>query len=56
MHEFGLYPRSWTREAREKFPLKYLGLEKPKKKKRGRRVRRRKEETELDRLYRAMGI
>jgi len=56
MHEFGLYPRSWTREAREKFPLKYLGLEKPQKKKRGRRVRRRKEETELDRLYRAMGI
>jgi len=51
MHEFGLYPRAWTSELHQQ-----IGFEKPKKRKRGRKVRRRKEETELDRLYRAMGI
>ncbi|MAC51764.1 MAG: hypothetical protein CME31_04385 [Gimesia sp.] len=51
MHEFGLYPRAWTSELHQQ-----IGFEKPKKRKRGRKVRRRKEETELDRLYRAMGM
>ena len=50
MHEFGLYPRAWTSELH-----KQMGFEKPKKKK-GRKTRARKGETELDRLYRAMGI
>ena len=50
MHEFGLYPRAWTSELH-----KQIGFEKPKKKK-GRKTRARKGETELDRLYRAMGI
>ena len=50
MHEFGLYPRAWTSELH-----KQMGFEKPKKKK-GRKTRARQGETELDRLYRAMGI
>ena len=31
MHDFGLYPRAWTREMREKFPLKMLPWETTKK-------------------------
>jgi hypothetical protein len=61
MHEFGLYPKAWTREAREKFPLKHLPW-KPRKKKKSKTKaqilsdKRKQQDIELGRLYRAMGI
>ena len=64
MHEFGLYPKAWTRDMRAKAPIKYLPWEKKKKRK------KKKEKTEaqlqleiekirqleLTKLYRSMGI
>jgi hypothetical protein len=61
MHEFGLYPKAWTRKAREKFPLKYLPW-KPMKKKIDKTKsqilseKRKQREVELTKLYRSMGI
>ena len=54
MHEFGLYPRAWTRESRKKFPLKYLPW-KPKKKKKKKKGKPYDADVELQKLYRAMG-
>ena len=55
MHEFGLYPRAWTRESRKKFPLKYLPWQKQKKKtKKDKKLH--SSDAELSKLYRAMGI
>ncbi len=61
MHEFGLYPKAWTREAREKFPLKHLPWEPRKKKKKKTEAQKAVElaqsrQTELTKLYRSMGI
>mgnify|MGYP006402207813 FL=1 len=55
MHEFGLYPRAWTRESRKKFPLKYLPW-KPKKKKKKKKEKVYAADIELQKLYRAMGV
>jgi len=55
MHEFGLYPRAWTRESRKKFPLKYLPW-KPKKKKKKKKGKPYDADVELQKLYRAMGV
>ena len=58
MHEFGLYPKGWTRELRQKEPLKRLFPDAGKRKKRkGKQVNiAEKNQTELDKLYRAMGV
>jgi len=63
MHEFGLYPRAWTGELREKYPLKPLFPEAAKKKKKKEKTPaqiqaelKEKREQELTRLYRAMGV
>jgi len=58
MHEFGLYPRAWTRESRKKFPLKYLPWQKQKKKKKETKkdTKLHSSDAELSKLYRAMGI
>ena len=61
MHEFGLYPKAWTRDAREKFPLKHLPWEPRKKKKKKTEAQKAVElaqsrQTELTKLYRSMGI
>ena len=53
MHEFGLYPRAWTREMREKEPLKRVFTKPKKKGKKGKELRR---QEELGKLYRAMGV
>ena len=55
MHEFGLYPRAWTRESRKKFPLKYLPW-KPKKAKKKKKGKEYDADVELQKLYRAMGV
>ena len=61
MHEFGLYPKAWTREAREKFPLKILPWaprerRKEKTEDQLRMERYQSREQELTKLYRAMGV
>ena len=67
MHEFGLYPRAWTREMREKpfrpsrgeFGLKPLFPEAGKKRRKKKDARVSKEDKmskELQKLYRAMGV
>ena len=57
MHEFGLYPRAWTRESRKKFPLKYLPWKPKKQKKRTKEQSQdEKRNIELQKLYRAMGV
>tara|TARA_R110001583_G_scaffold33863_1_gene114089 strand:- start:3405 stop:6161 length:2757 start_codon:yes stop_codon:yes gene_type:complete len=58
MHEFGLYPKGWTRELRQKEPLKRLFPDAGKKKKRkGKQVNiEERNQKELDKLYRAMGV
>jgi hypothetical protein len=58
MHEFGLYPKGWTRDIRQKEPLKRLFPDAgKKKKKKGKQVNiADKNQRELDKLYRAMGI
>jgi len=57
MHEFGLYPKGWTREMRQKEPLKRLFPDAGKKKRKKKPVNiEEKSQKELDKLYRAMGI
>ena len=57
MHEFGLYPKAWTRELRQKEPLKRLFPDAGKKKRKKKQVNiQEKKQKELDKLYRAMGI
>ena len=61
MHEFGLYPKAWTRDAREKFPLKHLPWAPKKRKKEKTESQKAVElaqsrETEMSKLYRAMGV
>ena len=57
MHEFGLYPKGWTRELRQKEPLKRLFPDAGKKKKKQKQVNiTEKNQQELDKLYRAMGV
>ena len=61
MHEFGLYPKAWTRDAREKFPLKHLPWEPKKRKKPKTEAQKAVElaqsrEREMSKLYRAMGV
>ena len=57
MHEFGLYPKGWTRELRQKEPLKRLFPDAGKKKRKGKQVNiTDKNQRELDKLYRAMGV
>jgi len=53
MHEFGLYPSSMTREMRKHQPLKPLF---PKQKKKKKKVKSDKQQDELTKLYRAMGV
>jgi len=59
MHEFGVYPTKETKELRKKEPLKTIFNTKPKKKKKvdslGANTKQ-KQEQELSKLYRAMGI
>ena len=54
MHEFGLYPRAWTREMREKEPLKRVFPKQTKLK--GKKKKEARREEELGKLYRAMGV
>ena len=61
MHEFGLYPKAWTREARRKVPLAYLPWAPKKRKKPKTEAQKAVElaqskQTELTKLYRAMGV
>jgi hypothetical protein len=61
MHEFGLYPKAWTREARGKFPLAYLPWTPKQRKKPKTEAQKAVElaqskQTELTKLYRAMGV
>ena len=67
MHEFGLYPKAWTRELREKpfrplegkFGLKPLFPEAGKRKKKKKDTKaemQARSDKELQKLYRAMGI
>jgi hypothetical protein len=57
MHEFGLYPKAWTRELRQKEPLKRLFPDAGKKKRKKKQVNiEEKSQKELDKLYRAMGV
>ena len=58
MHEFGLYPRAWTRESRKKFPLKYLpwGSKSKNKSKSKKDKKQFSSDVELQKLYRAMGV
>ena len=57
MHEFGLYPRAWTRESRKKFPLKYLPWDKKSKRAlKGKDKKKFSSDIELQKLYRAMGV
>jgi hypothetical protein len=55
MYEFGVYPRSWTKRAREKFPLNLI-FPKPKKQLEEPGTGVVNQEKELQKLYRAMGI
>jgi hypothetical protein len=58
MHEFGLYPKGWTRELRQKEPLKRLFPDAGKRKKGQKKQEDIASNTqnELDKLYRAMGV
>jgi len=57
MHEFGLYPKGWTREIRKKEPLKRLFPDAGKRKRNKKQVKiEDRNQKELDKLYRAMGI
>jgi hypothetical protein len=58
MHEFGVYPTKETRDMRKKQPLKALFPEQKKKTKTKKQTREQKlnKDSELGKLYRAMGI
>ena len=57
MHEFGLYPKGWTRELRQKEPLAKLFPDAGKRKKKKKKVDMQEQsQRELEKLYRAMGV
>ena len=57
MHEFGLYPKGWTRKLRQKEPLAKLFPDAGKRKKKKKKVDMQEQsQRELEKLYRAMGV